>query len=87
MKEFVWSVNSNLKSLGVEGCFCPSLAVAGRRDGVFLCRLALFHFRKLSMLANCIFADRILSEYGVCELLRGGCCGTVSFTQVFASVS
>ena len=47
MKEFVWSVSSNLKSLGVEGCFCPSLAVAGRRDGVFLYRLALLHFRGL----------------------------------------
>ena len=24
------------------------------------------------MLANCIFADRILSEYGVCELVERG---------------
>ena len=23
-----------------------------------------------SMLANCVFADRILSEYGVCELVE-----------------
>ena len=47
MKELVWSVKSNLKSLGVRGCFCPSLAVAARRDGLFLFRLALLHFRGL----------------------------------------
>ena len=41
-----------------------------QRRGVFLCRLALAHSRKLSFLANCIFADRILSEYGVCELFE-----------------
>ena len=39
---------------------------AGEVTESFSVDFLLFHFRKLLVLANCFFADRILSEYGVC---------------------
>ena len=71
----------------VRELFRPFLADAGECDEVFCCRLALLHFRGLSMLANCVFADRILSEYGVRDLVERGLVWNGLISMVFASVS